>query len=160
MNTVMRRLRFALLIVPLVTFAGCSGRGNTVSITGKLLKGGAPYVPPSGQLVSVTLVGIEIQDETGKKVQGGDPFLAIVDQTNGSFSVPGPEGYGIPPGKYRVTVTQKLSRDAFNAANPRPKKGVDRETDMLRDKFGVTTSPFIRQVDKSQELTIDLDKPE
>lgn len=31
-----------------------------------------------------------------------------------TFTVPGPDGRGIPPGKYRVSVTQKLKREAVD----------------------------------------------
>jgi hypothetical protein len=46
----------------------------------------------------------------------------------------------IPPGKYRIAVTQKGTREAFDAANPQTNKGakrVDSETDTLGDQFGL-----------------------
>ena len=161
-HTMQRRfVIIALLIAPLVISAGCGGSTNTVWVTGKLLKGGTKYVPPEGQLVSVTLVGLEIQDDSGKVVESSEPFLAQLDQASGTFSVSGPQGRGIPPGKYRVAVTQKYSREAFDAEKKagRTKKGADRETDMLVNKFGLVTSPIIREVKRSGELVIDLDRP-
>jgi len=150
----------ALLIVPVLASAGCGESSNGVWVTGKVLKGGAPYVPPQGQVVYVTFVGLEIQDGSGKTIPSGEPFQAEVDQANATFSVPGAAGRGIPPGKYRVAVTQKMTREAFDAANPRrPKKGVDRETDMLAHRFGLETSPIIREIKSSCNLTIDLEKP-
>jgi hypothetical protein len=143
----------------LIVFSGCGGGSDGVWVTGKLLKGGAPYVAPTGQLVSVTFVGLEIHDAAGKSLPSGESYWAEVDQSASTFSVPGPERRGIPLGKYRVAVTQKMTREAFNAANPNPKKGVDRETDMLGDKFGAATSPIIREVKGSVDLTIDLDRP-
>jgi hypothetical protein len=161
-HTMQRRFVItALLIAPLVISAGCGGSTNTVWVTGKLLKGGAKYEPPEGQLVSVTLVGLEIQDNAGKTVQSSEPFWAAYDQASGTFSVPGPEGRGIAPGKYRVAVTQKYSREAFDAEKKagRTKKRADRETDMLANKFGLATSPIIREVKTGGELVIDLDRP-
>jgi len=152
-------LALTLLIVPLFASPGCGEPSNGVRVTGKLLKGGAPYVPPDGQLVSVTFVGLEIQDISGKKSQSNEPFWAEVDQTNGTFSVPGTERRGIPPGKYRVAVTQKLKREAFNAAHTRGKKGADRETDTLVSRFGLGNSPIIREIKSSCDLAIDLDMP-
>jgi hypothetical protein len=156
----MRRshLIFAFLIVPLAASPGCSG-GNTVWITGKLLKGGTPYVPPQDQLVTITFVALEVQDQAGKTVQSADPYLAEYDQASGTFTVPGPERQGIPPGRYRVAVTQRLKREALDALKQKTRKRVDRETDMLADRFGVGTSPIIREVKTSQEVTIDLDRP-
>jgi hypothetical protein len=157
----MRRipLVLALLIAALVASPGCGEPSNVVSVKGKLLKGGTTYVPPKDQVVTVTFVALEIQDNSGKSIQTAEPFQAEVDQENGTFSVPGTDGRGIPPGKYRVAVTQKMLREAFNAANPRPKKSMNRETDMLANRFGIDTSPIIREVKSSGEWTIDLDHP-
>jgi len=156
----MRRshLLLALLIAPLAAATGCGG-GNTVWITGKLLKGGSPYVPPTDQLVSITFVALQTQDASGKTAQGGDPYLAEYDPASGTFTVPGPDRQGIPPGRYRVAVTQRLKREAFDALKKGTKKRVDRETDTLADRFGVGTSPIIREVKTSQEVMIDLDRP-
>jgi hypothetical protein len=52
-----------------------------------------------------------------------------------------------------------MTREAFEAAKPRLKKGVDRETDMLANRFGVGSSPIIREIKSSCSLAIDLDKP-
>jgi len=152
-------LVLSLLVLVLIATLGCGERTNTVWITGKLLKGGAKYVPPDGQTVSVTLVGLEVQDASGKPVQSGEQFWAEVDHTNGTFTVSGNLGQGIPPGRYRVAVTQKMTREAFHAAHPRPKRGDDREADMLKNRYGLTTSPIIREVRSGSELVIDLDRP-
>ena len=150
-----------LLIASLVATTGCSGRGNNVWVTGKLLKGGEKYVPPEDQHVHVTFVGLETKDESGKALPSGEPYWAELDQANGTFSVPGPERQGIPPGKYRVAVTRKMERVAFDKAPKSHDKKtlLDRETDMLNDKFGMSTSPIVREITKSTDLEIDLDKP-
>ena len=160
----MQRFKFvvALVIAALVVSPGCGGgRGNTIRVTGQLLKGGAKYVPPRGQLLSVTFVGLEIEDASGKKLPSGEPFLATLDQESATFSVPGPEGYGIPPGKYRVAVTQRMARDAFEEAKKagRTKKGATRETDLLSGRYSVETSPIVLEVKTSGEVTVDLDNP-
>jgi hypothetical protein len=150
-----------LLIALLIADTGCSGRGNNVWVTGKLLKGSEKYVAPEDQHVHVTFVGLETKDESGKALPSGEPYWAEFDQANGTFSVPGPERQGIPPGKYRVAVTQKMERVAFDKApkSHDKKKRLDRETDMLNDKFGMSTSPIVREITKSTDLEIDLDKP-
>jgi hypothetical protein len=151
-------LILAVLIMPLAGSPGC-GQGHSVWVTGKLLKGGAKYTPPKDQLVSVTLVALEVKDDSGKTIQSGEAYLADLDQATGTFSVPGPERQGIPPGKYRIAVTQKIEREALDALKKETKKRLNREADMLADRFGLATSPIVRQVDGSQELTIDLDRP-
>jgi len=157
-------LALSVLIVSLAASPGC-GDGNNIWVTGKLFKSGVKYVPPDDQLVSVTFVALEIQDPSGKPVQGGEQFYAEVDQANGTFTVSGNLGQGIPPGKYRVAVTQKMLREAYDA-KPHPKATrnivgrVDRETDMLKSRFGVQHSPIVREVKTSGELIIDIDRPE
>jgi hypothetical protein len=160
----MQRCNFivTLVIAALAVSPGCGGSRNTVWVTGKLLKAGAKYVPPEGQLVSVTFVGIEIEDSSGKMVQSSEPFLANYDQSNGTFTVPGNDGRGIPPGRYRVAVTQRLTREAFDAKKPTLKKGPglpDRETDQLKNRFGIESSPIVRDVKTSGEIVVDLDQP-
>jgi hypothetical protein len=157
----MMRTRFAvaLLAATLVASPGCGGSGKTVWVTGKLLKGGAAYVPPEGQNVNVTFIGLETQDASGKMVQGGEPYQADVDQAKGTFSVPGTDGRGIPPGKYRVAVVQKLRREALEKSKVPGKPRVDRETDLLKNQFSAEQSPIVRELTSSCELAIDLDRP-
>ncbi|GAC1450731.1 MAG: hypothetical protein NVSMB9_35370 [Isosphaeraceae bacterium] len=148
----------------LVAAGGCGDADNTVWVTGKLLKGGAPYFAPRGQFVDVTFVGLEIKDPTGKATPGGEPFQADLDDNDGSFSVPGKEGRGILPGKYRIVITQRMTRVAFDASNPKQghghaRRGNHRETDMLANRYGPDTSPILREVKKNGELIIDLDRP-
>ena len=57
-------------------------------------------------------------------------------------------------------MTQKVKRDAVTGAGPKAKvKGLDREADSLKNKFGLDTSPITREISKSTDLTIDLDRP-
>ncbi len=151
-----------LSLTGLSLMGGCGGSSNAVWVEGKLLKGGQPYRAPEGQVVSVTFVGMEIQDPSGKLSTSPEPFDADYDDATAEFRVPGREGRGIPPGKYRVAVTQKMLREAFEAAKPKAKPGqppITRETDFLEDKFGPKTSPIIQEVRVSSEVVIDLDKP-
>ena len=65
-------------------------------------------------------------------------------------------------GKYRVAVTQKMLREAFDAAKPKAKPGqkkITRETDFLGDRFGVSSSPIFREIKGKTEVVIDLDDP-
>jgi hypothetical protein len=149
----------AFLLALLAASPGCGG-GNTVWITGKLLKGGTRYEPPKDQLVSVTFVALEVQDSSGKTVKSAEPYLAELDPDSGTFAVPGPERQGIPPGKYRVAITQRLTREAFDATKPKTnKKGRSRETDMLGNRYGLENSPITFELKRSDDVTIDLDHP-
>ena len=157
----MRRSHFllAFLIAPLAASPGCGG-DNTVWITGKLLKGGTRYEVPKDQLVTVTFIALEVQDSSGKTVKSGEPYLAELDPDSGTFAVPGPERRGIPPGKYRVAITQRLTREAFDAAKPKStKKRRTRETDTLGDQYSLENSPITIEVTRSDDVTIDMDSP-
>ena len=90
-------LVLTFLLVALATLSGCTG-GNTIWITGRLLKGGTPYVPPKDQVVTITFVAMEIQDVSGKTATSGDPYQAEYDPGSGTFSVPGPEKRAFPRG--------------------------------------------------------------
>ena len=138
-------------------------------VSGKLVKGGEPYAPPAGQLVNVTFIGPEAEagsktptakDPSAKATaDGAVPYLAKFDQATGAFTISGPDGKGIPPGKYRVAVTQKMTREAFDAAYPKPVRGVARDDDMLKNAFAPETSTIIREVKAPGEvLVIDLEK--
>jgi hypothetical protein len=54
-----------------------------------------------------------------------------------------------------------MERVAFDNApkSQYKKKRLDRDTDMLNDNFGISTSPIVREITKSTDLEIDLDKP-
>jgi hypothetical protein len=152
----------ALLIASLAGLPGCGGSSNAVWVKGKLIKGGARYVPPQGHVVAVTFVATELESPEGQVVRSSEPFDADYNDDDGTFVVPGREGRGIPPGKYRVAVTQKMLREAFEAARPRARPGqkpITRETDFLDDRFGPSSSPIVREIKGPMEVVIDLDKP-
>ena len=76
--------------------------------------------------------------------------------------MPGPEGYGIPAGKYRIAVIRKPKTGTLKpgeAKGRRPPKAPDRDEDFLKNQFGPDSSPIIRTVDSSCHLTIDMDQP-
>lgn len=151
----------ALLMLPLAAAPGCGGSG-TVWVTGKVVKGGGTYAPPTGQTVTVTFLSMGGTDPAGTALQAGDPYQAEYDPASGTFKVPGPDGHGIPPGKYRIAVTQKLERAAFDAEKAKLKDRVkkaqfSRDADTLENRFGLSTSPIIVEVKGSEEVTVDLD---
>jgi hypothetical protein len=151
-------LCLTLLTAP-VAISGCGGSNEpAVWVTGKLLKGGSKYDPPAEQQITITFVAIEVENAQGKVGPSTEPYMALYDRSTGTFKVPGKEGSGIPPGKYRVAITSKMNREALNAIKPK-QKVMDREKDYLEDKFGVATSPIVRQIKVSSDLTIDMDKP-
>ena len=86
---------------------GC-GRGDTIWVTGVLQKGGQIYEPPEGR--KLALYFCPITDGTSGD-PAGEVEMADYNSKDGSFTVPGSEGYGIRPGKYRIAVVESLRRE-------------------------------------------------
>jgi hypothetical protein len=106
-------------------------------VTGQLLKGGRPLaLDPMTGLLQLAFVPV-----TADPSQPADPQFAVVDAAMGKFRVPGADGNGLAPGKYRVAVRQY---------DPVP-------TDKLEDKFDERNSPIIVEVTGPKDFPIDLD---
>jgi hypothetical protein len=131
---------------------GCSrtqGEGKKVLPKGRVTNGGKviPVKPMVGRLQIRFYPYREGSDE--KLV---DPQEAVVDAETGTFEVKGPEGKGIPAGKYRICV---MYFDSF----PPPPNKLD-ESDIFKGKFAPGKSPIIRDIDGSSEIIIDVSKPQ
>ncbi len=140
--------------------AGCGG-GDGIWVTGVLQKGGEKYTPPEGHKLALYFYPIG-EGAPGKPA--GEVEMAQYDESDGSFTVPGREGKGILPGKYRIAVIETLRREALDQLNrsKNPKRGekrIDKDTNFLEDTFGEKTSPFIRDLKTSKTLALDLAKP-
>jgi hypothetical protein len=139
---------------------GC-GPSDAYRVTVDLQKGGKPYVAPENQSVQVTFYGMERKTPVPGENFGRQPFQARVTG-EASYEVPGPEGYGIPAGKYRIAIIQKPRAGTLKrgeAKGKRPPIAPDRDEDFLKDQFGPDNSPIIRTVDRSCHLTINMDQP-
>jgi hypothetical protein len=156
---------FSVVVLTALALAcfGC-GNSNAIKVSGKLLQGGHPYVPPAGQRVVITLYVVDAKDASGTALPAQEPFQSYYDPKDGTFTVPGPDGHGIPPGKYRISIFQGLTREGESKAHaeqkgsPRNAPPIDRETDFLKGAFGPSTSPIVREVTEGAELIVDLDK--
>lgn len=110
----MRRAVYFMLLCGLTSAAvGCGGGG--VAVTGKVVNGGSPYTLAEGEGLSINLT----------KEDGGGAGGGTV-QKDGTFKIAGPEGAGLPAGKYKVTVTHYPSPQAGKpGAAPSPPKTKD-----------------------------------
>jgi hypothetical protein len=148
------------MVLSALCLAGC-GRGDTIWVTGVLQKGGEIYKPQDGR--KLALYFCPMKDGTsGQPI--GEVEMADYDARDGSFTVPGREGYGIPSGKYRIALVETLRREArdklTNTSTPkRGQKRIDNDTNLLEASFGETTSPFVRDLRTSTKLTLDMAKP-
>jgi hypothetical protein len=148
------------MVLSAALVAGC-GRGDTIWVTGVLQKGGQIYEPPAGR--KLALYFCPIKDGTSGDPTG-DEEMANYNSKDGSFTVPGSDGYGILPGKYRIAVVESLRREARDQlkkpGKPKPEqKRIDNDTNFLDSTFGEKTSPFVRDLRTSTNLTLDMEKP-
>jgi hypothetical protein len=156
----MRRFPRLWIVLGAACLAGC-GHGDSIWVKGVLQKGGEVYKPPEGR--KLALYFCPIKDGTSA-IPTEEVEMADYDARDGSFTVPGREGYGIPPGKYRIAVVETLRREARDQLKKasKPKRGekrIENDTNFLESSFGETTSPFIRDLKTSTRLTLDMAKP-
>jgi hypothetical protein len=157
----MRAALSSLILIPLILAVSGCGSSQTIWVQGTVTKSGEKYKVPEGQNLGITFYALEAMTVGDRKIAAGEPFAATYNRQDSTFTVPGPEGSGIPPGKYKISFTQKLNREALTEKNARLKKGqmlFDRDTDLLKGQFG-ENSPIMREIKDASELTIDLDKP-
>ncbi len=148
------------MVLSSASLAGCGG-GDTIWVTGVLQKSGQVYEPPEGR--KLALYFCPMKDGTSVD-PSGNMEMAEYNSKDGSFTVPGPEGYGIRPGKYRIAVVETLRRETRDQLkkSAKPKRGqkrVDNDTNFLESTFGEQTSPFVRDITKSTNLTLDMASP-
>jgi hypothetical protein len=140
MKTVTRQLALIAALGPILCLTGCGGSERLVEVKGKVHSNGQPLLVqelPSGAGGRV-MVRFHGQDQ-GDKPQV--PYGAIV-KSDGSFSIPGSSGRGIPPGKYRVEITWQ---DPFPMGK-----------DKLEGKFGKENSPVVVDIPTGGDIDINV----
>jgi hypothetical protein len=166
MASMLRPGLISIALLALGVGSGGCGKSNTIRVTGTLTKGGTAYRVPTGQRVSIVLYAVDVLGNGDRTVRANEPFQAQFNREKSTFEVPGPEGKGILPGKYRVSVVQRLTRDGLDKLQDTPKelagkaRVIDRETDLLNNNYGPKTSPIVRDLKSSGNLIIDLDRPD
>ncbi len=87
-------------------FSGCnSSSGKYVPVTGKFTVKGQPYDPATQEDVMLIMYPTSGSSET---------TYVAVNEPDGSFTVPGVEQQGVPPGKYKIS----LERTSDNRKQP------------------------------------------
>jgi hypothetical protein len=121
----------------LLVVSGCGGNGR-LNVKGRVLKNGAAFKTVEPDFVRVIFFPVTTDGRPPKNT-----YLANFDKDDGTFEAVGPDGGGVPPGKYRISV--ELNR---------------KRKDMLKGAFDGDHSPFVFDVDAgTKELVLDLDKP-
>jgi hypothetical protein len=117
--------------------AGCGQGGDTVRVSGQLMKDGKPYTANlSGkepETFAVDFVG---------RINDRDYVLPATIDPSGSFRVEGPDRRGIPRGQYKITVLHSGYMGA----------GGDR----LNARFAAEKTPLMVDLHENTRLTVDL----
>lgn len=123
----------------LLVLAGCEKeRESGPSLTGQLMANGQPCKPASVNDFDLRFVSVEGEGVTKRS------YLAEV-QPDGTFTVNGSIGRGIPVGRYKVSIAGR-TLDAVGKPS----------VEYVR-KFGDKVSPLqVELTDASRELVIDL----
>jgi len=130
-----KRLGWAAVLV-CVGLAGCGADGR-LNTKGRVVKGGQPYTAPAEDHVRVTFYQLAPDGTTGK-----NSYIATFNNADGTFKAVGPDGRGIPTGRYRVCVEHLHKR-----------------SDVLRGAYNNDATRFVFDIDsKTKELVIDLDR--
>lgn len=141
----MKRLGYVRILIFLWTsetliIAGCGSGDQGATVKGQVLQNGKPVqFLPSEDI----MVGFSSEVPAGQKPIG---FFANVQRGDGTFTVIGPGGKGMPAGKYRI----RLSSQIYGS------NGADRFEHVSDPR----KPPLIAEVgpEKEQTFTIDLGK--
>lgn len=105
-----------LLLLGAMLLLGCSRESPAVPAKGKLVLAGQPFDPSAYDPITIILY----PDSAGGTSE--NTFPAIVDD-NGTFTVPGRDGQGIPPGKYHVSIETMSHPDRKHLRLPADVRG-------------------------------------
>jgi hypothetical protein len=130
------RLHMAALAVGMIFASGCGGGSPLQKAKGQILVAGKNYsVGPREQLQVIFFPDVEAPSNT---------YPADV-KSDGSFETVGMDGRGIPPGKYRVSISSPYGGGSVS----------------IPPELGSATSPIVREIVIGQDSIepIDIAKP-
>jgi hypothetical protein len=154
----MRTIVRSTVILWSLALVGC-GSNPRIQVQGLLVKGGSPLKPPEGASTQVVFIAMDVKGDSERSIGVNEPFAASVNDEDGTFEVLGPDGRGIPPGKYRVSVTQKYrTKHTIDKPKAHGEAPINRDTDLLGDRYSPTGSPLIVEVLSSSQIVVDLDQ--
>jgi hypothetical protein len=130
--------QFLTAALCLFVVCGCGGNGR-LNTRGRIIKGGAAFTVPEEEYVRVTFFPVTSDGKPPRNT-----YASTYNGADGTFRAVGPDGRGIPPGKYRIAVEHERNRK-----------------DLFRSAYDGDKSPFVVEIDSTtKEIVIDLDKRE
>ena len=131
----LRNRKILMLTLCALAICGCGGSERKFKAKGKVVKGGAPFTVSADEYVRVTFYPMAADGSQPK-----NSYVAVYDRNDGGFTVVGPDGKGVPAGKYRVAVEHERKRK-----------------DLLQGAYDADRSPFVVDVSSNnQDIVIDL----
>lgn len=149
MHSRFNRRTLPLAVAVMLGLIGCGSSGPKddgivrARPKGRILQNGQPVkintanLPPGDPGLQVIFVKVGTPDA------GAEIPAQVTDASTGTFELVGPDGRGIPEGKYRIAVILA----PFGSA------------DQFKGKYNQQNSKIERELKAGQDLEIDLDKP-
>ncbi len=130
----------------LAGLSGCSSGPTKVVVTGKIVDGGQP-LKLEGEEFEEGAAAIELEfyplDESGQFDKQAEVYAASVN-SDGTFTVSGIDGNGIPVGKYRVALRCLVESE-------------EGEKDVWDGRFEPSNSPFTVEItEQNHEVVVDV----
>lgn len=146
-----QRVCLVLCAAACALLAGCTGgEAPTYKTTGKVVENGQPVnIPRYREGYNCLQVDFYPVEESGALKNA--PHAAAFPAEDGTFTVSGEKGKGIPAGKYRVAVRRV---DRTKTVQPDAAGNID----AWNGKFSEKTSPFVVDVPSQSEIVIDIAK--
>ena len=131
-------MRFSVMLAAacLIAAGGCGSDGK-VATAGRVVRGGEVLSFADDESLMVIFYQLNPDGSMGKNT-----FYATTSETDGTFKASGPDGRGVPPGKYRISVEH-----------------LKKKKDVLKGAFNGDKSPFVFDIDAgTPELVLDIAK--
>jgi hypothetical protein len=133
----------AALVVGVVLAAGCKQEISGLTVEGRVVEDGMPVAVRPNEETFVVLAGTGAEGKLGFSF----PAKAAAD---GTFTLTGPVGKGVPAGSYSVAVYTNAQNPARPEAAP---------TDRLKGAFKTESTPLKCEVSATTaEVVVDLTK--
>jgi hypothetical protein len=146
-----------LVVLACLMAAGCGGGVKRVTVTGKIIDGGAP-LNLTGRDYQEGAASVEVRfypaDEALTTLVASMPIsLSARAKPDGTFVMDGGDGKGIPVGKYKVAVTNRNMTMDRRSGSKAAGQG-----DVWEGRFSAEKTPFTFDVQAPQEVVLDIAK--